>query len=77
MPKYYKEHQNKAYSPIYAAKARFTLTWRKSKRETGETIGYKDMWSINGLHIYKGSSLANKLGYMPEINLFWTAVSTA
>jgi hypothetical protein len=23
--------------------------------------------------MYKGSSLANKLGYMPEINLFWTA----
>jgi hypothetical protein len=24
--------------------------------------------------MYKGSSLVNKLGYMPEINLFWTAV---
>jgi hypothetical protein len=23
--------------------------------------------------MYKGSSLANKLGYMPESNLFWTA----
>jgi hypothetical protein len=66
VPKYYKEHQSKTYSPIYTAKARFTLTRRESKREPGETIGYKDIWSINGLHRYKGSSLANKLGYMPE-----------
>jgi hypothetical protein len=68
------EHQSKAYSPIYAAKARFTLTRRESKQEPGETIGSKDIWLINGLHMYKGSSLANKLGYMPKINLFWTAV---
>jgi hypothetical protein len=63
------EHQSKAYSPIYADRARFTLTRRESKRPPeaeGETIGYKDIWSINGLHMYKGSSLANKLGYMPE-----------
>jgi hypothetical protein len=35
----------------------------------------KDIWLINGLHMYKGSSLANKLGYMPDIDLFWTAMT--